>query len=71
MKELGRYALLNHETSLEVSGLALFTRELGLSKDEAIGICSNAVEELKKWGEIHVYNMQYVQPMRPLIHVSI
>lgn len=26
MKELGRYALLNHETSLEASGLALFTR---------------------------------------------
>lgn len=61
LKELGRYALLNCETSFEAFGLALFTRVLGLSKEEAIRVCSESRKELRN-KKIHVYNLQYAIP---------
>lgn len=60
MKELGRYALLNCETSFEAFGLALFTRVLGLSKEEVMRVCSESRKELRD-KKIHVYNLQYVK----------
>lgn len=59
MKELGRYTMLNCETSFEAFGLALFTRVLGLSKDDAVRVCSDSRKELRN-KNIHIYNLQYV-----------
>jgi len=58
MKELGRFALLNCETSFEAFGLALLTRVHEMSAEEALELCQDARKELRN-KRIHIYNLQY------------
>jgi len=58
MKEIGYWALLNSEYSFEAYGLALFTRVLGMSGEEARELCTRAQRDLKN-KHIHVYNPKY------------
>ena len=46
---------MNSETSFEAYGLALFTRVLGMSGEEARAMCLRAQRDLKN-KNIHVYN---------------
>jgi len=58
MKEIGYWALLNSEYSFEAYGLALFTRVLGMTGEEARELCARAQRDLKN-KHIHVYNPKY------------
>ncbi|RPA93777.1 S-adenosyl-L-methionine-dependent methyltransferase [Choiromyces venosus 120613-1] len=59
MKELGKFALLNCETSFEAFGLALLTRVIGMSVDEALKLCQDGRKELRN-KRIHIYNFHYI-----------
>lgn len=59
MKELGRFALLNCETSFEAFGLALLTRVIEMDGDEALKLCQDSRKELRN-KRIHIYNLHYV-----------
>ncbi|PWW76949.1 S-adenosyl-L-methionine-dependent methyltransferase [Tuber magnatum] len=59
MKELGRFTLLNCETSFEAFGLALLTRVVGMSADEALKLCQDARKELRN-KKIHIYNLHHI-----------
>ncbi|KAL7270977.1 hypothetical protein RUND412_006297 [Rhizina undulata] len=65
-KEVGYWALLNTETSFEAYGLALFTRVLGMTAEEAVDLCHRAHLEVKN-GVVRVYNPNYfVVARKPL-----
>lgn len=55
LKDIGYWTLMNSETSFEAYGLALFTRVLGMSGEEARAMCLRAQRDLKN-KNIHVYN---------------
>lgn len=54
MKEIGYWVLVNTETSFEAYGLALFTRILGMSGEEARDLCTHAHRDCNN-KHIHVY----------------
>lgn len=56
-KEKGAYLLLNAETAFDAFGTGLFTRELGMSVDEAREIVEGAGRDSKN-RKIHSYNVQ-------------
>ncbi|CUS10320.1 unnamed protein product [Tuber aestivum] len=64
MKEIGYWALLNSDTSFEAYGLALFTRVLGMTGEEARELCTRAQRDLKN-KHIHVYNPKYASSFPP------
>lgn len=58
-KTLGCWGMAVAEHGLEAYGMALFTRHLGLSTEEAAKICAGAVDELRR-RDVHCYSAQYV-----------
>lgn len=53
-KELGTYGLAVIQEGLRSYGLALFTRQLGMSIEEATALCDRAFGELRR-RSVHVY----------------
>lgn len=58
-KEKGAYLLLNAETAFDAFGTGLFTRELGMTVDEANEIVEGAGRDSKN-RKIHAYNIQHL-----------
>ena len=56
-KELGMWGLAISEEGLRAYGLALFTRQLGLSPEEATALCDGAFAELSR-RQVHTYVAQ-------------
>ena len=56
-QELGRWGFLLIEPALKSYGVALFTRHLGMSSEEATGLCDGAFDELRR-GDVHTYIAQ-------------
>lgn len=59
IQELGRWGLALLEQGLESYGLALFTRHLEMSPEEANRLSKGAFEECSRPG-VHAYLSQYV-----------
>lgn len=57
MKEIGAYVLLNSESAYDAFGMALFTRELGMTVDEARQIVAGAERDCRN-KKIHAYSKQ-------------
>lgn len=56
-KEKGAYVLLNAETAYDAIGTALFTRELGMTPEEAGKITGGAEKDARN-RRIHSYSKQ-------------
>jgi hypothetical protein len=56
LKKIGEYMLINNETAFMSYGLAMFTRLLGMSVEEATDICMKAVVDSKN-PKIHMYTI--------------
>ncbi|KAI5837882.1 S-adenosyl-L-methionine-dependent methyltransferase [Morchella snyderi] len=59
MKEIGAYVLLNGESAYDAFGMALFTRELGMTVDEAREIVTGAEKDCRN-KRIHSYSKQHL-----------
>jgi len=59
LKEMGSYALLNCETAFEAYGLALFTRVLGMSQEEAMEVVTGADKDARN-RKVHAYSKQHI-----------
>jgi hypothetical protein len=57
MKEIGAYLLLNAESAYDAFGMALFTRELGMTVEEAREIVTGAEKDSRN-KKIHAYSKQ-------------
>lgn len=57
LKELGAYLLLTTETAFEAFGMALFTRDMGMSVAEATEIVKGAERDCRN-RKIHSYSRQ-------------
>lgn len=59
MQEIGRWGLAIASQGLTSYGFALFTRQLGMSTEEATEICDGAFVELRR-RDVHTYFALYV-----------
>ncbi|KAK0615288.1 hypothetical protein B0T17DRAFT_511059 [Bombardia bombarda] len=70
-KEIGRWNFVNIDGGLEGLSMLLFTRALGLSVEETMGLCEGAMREI---GDVGVYDYLldcYVARLIELSHVVI
>jgi hypothetical protein len=58
LKKVGQYMLLNVETAYMSYGLAMFTRVLGMTVEEATRICAEVARESMNIN-IHIYSIWY------------